>query len=314
MKSKSGASAFNFGAAKSGMPDYMVNVIPSADEPIMFSLNGCEQSQSKPIVVKNTSDEPVEIFLAANNAKTELKRGLASDAFGGMTFANGYAYGFSYDKDQMVKIDTSTWKVVDYLPRGIEVVANCGGTMWGIYWMDDEPEIVALDNNMNQTGFRFKIEEDFEYYEIAADGDNILAFGRTVDGEKFHVVAYNAKGEKVADYGYIDYIECEALAYNPIARKFWFGGYYYGNASIAYKIENGKLEMSDYFMHGPASQYFYFGFVIIAIILVKCFPIRFGIKVSRHSFSRASFCLLATHFLYRIQSLACSLASRQLST
>ena len=260
MKSKSGASAFNFGAAKSGMPDYMVNVIPSADEPIRFSLNGCEQSQSKPIVVKNTSDEPVEIFLAANNAKTELKRGLASDAFGGITFANGYAYGFSYDKGQMVKIDTSTWKVVDYLPGYLECVANCGGTMWGISWMYDEPEIVALDNNMNQTGFSFKIEEDFEYYEIAADGDNILVFGETVDGEKFHVVAYNAKGEKVADYGYIDYIECEALAYNPVARKFWFGGYYYGNASIAYKIENGKLEMSDYFMHGPASQYFYFGF------------------------------------------------------
>ena len=102
MKAKSGASAFNFGAAKSGMPDYMVNVIPSADEPIRFSLNGCEQSQSKPIVVKNTSDEPVEIFLAANNAKTELKRGVASDAFGGITFANGAATGDGRDENRIV--------------------------------------------------------------------------------------------------------------------------------------------------------------------------------------------------------------------
>ena len=252
----------------------MLNVIPN--EPFIdLDITRCGQTVTKPIVVKNTTTEPINAVI--NVPKTaQPGRKLNDDMVMNLNFVNGDAYGFVYDFSEefvgLVKYDTKTWEQVAQYPQ-FNSIAYCGNTYWGTFSGDDGGcnLVVALDENLVPTGFSFETELD--YPMVVADGDNLIVYGAEKQGEGgreylFHAMAYNTKGEKIADYGSIPMPKTEIIAYNPATRTFWFGGCRYElygdymGISVAYQINNGKLELADVIEHDDSffGYFFYVGF------------------------------------------------------
>lgn len=254
-------------------PQDMLNVIPN--EPfIELDITSCGQTVTKPIVVKNTTTEPVNAVIVAPKT-AQPSRKLNDDMVMNLTFANGDAYGFVMDFREgffgLVKYDTKTWEQVAQYPQ-FNSIAYCGNTYWGTFQGERGCNLVAaLDENLVPTGFSFETEIDRSM--VVADGDNLIVYGAEEQGENgreylFHAMAYNTKGEKIADYGSIPMPKTEIIAYNPATRTFWFGlcryeldGDYMG-ISVAYQINNGKLQLVDAINHeGSILNYFcYVGF------------------------------------------------------
>ena len=170
-------SAAKGGAAKDG-PDYGLSVVPR-DYSIEFNINLCGQTITKPIVVKNTTTEPINAVI--NAPKTaQPSRKLNDDMVLNLSFVNGAAYGFVIDYSDrffgLVKYDTETWEQVARYPQFMSI-AYCGNTYWGTFTaLDEECTLVAaLDENLVPTGFSFETEIDHPM--IAVDGDNLLVYG-----------------------------------------------------------------------------------------------------------------------------------------
>lgn len=249
----------------------MLNVIPN--EPfIELDITSCGQTVTKPIVVKNTTTEPVNAVIVAPKT-AQPSRKLNDDMVINLTFANGDAYGLVMDFREyffgLVKYDTKTWEQVARYPQ-FNSIAYCGNTYWGTFQGERGCNLVAaLDENLVPTGFSFETEIDRSM--VVADGDNLIVYGAEEQGENgreylFHAMAYNTKGEKIADYGSIPMPKTEIIAYNPATRTFWFGlcryeldGDYMG-ISVAYQINNGKLQLVDAINH-EGGMYSYFGYV-----------------------------------------------------
>ncbi|MBR5643537.1 MAG: choice-of-anchor D domain-containing protein [Salinivirgaceae bacterium] len=244
MKADNGKSATSLfkteSAAKDGPQDFMVSVVPK--EPVIeFNLSDCDQTQARPMVVKNTTDEPLDVVILSSATTFNLGRKVLDDMIWGMSIIDGYVYGYSDNYGETVQIDLATGEVVKTI-KGFDYVASAGGKMWasGI-WNDNKGfTVAALDENMNLTDFSF--ETSVRYPFIAADGDNLLVYGCV--GNKFCALSYNTSGELVADYGTIDMPSTELVAYNPATRTFWFGACVMG-MSMGVQINNGKLEVSD---------------------------------------------------------------------
>ncbi|MBO7594469.1 MAG: choice-of-anchor D domain-containing protein [Salinivirgaceae bacterium] len=259
MKAKSGESAFKAFASKSYY-DYLLNVIP-AEEEMVFNFDACEQTKTLPMVIKNTSDEPVKAIIAGEKPDYKLNP-LSEDAFMELSFVNGYAYGFSMNRNTCVKIDTSTWEVVETLSDDLYCITQWGNSLWAVKYnrYEEKGELVALDDNMNPTETAINLETDYNGFMIAADGDNLLVYGATDNYSKFHVEAYNAKGEKVTDYGSVDYNNVICPCFNPATRTIWLSGCYSGMMSLEYELGNGKLELSDAIIHYGMTPYYYVAF------------------------------------------------------
>lgn len=244
MKADNGKSATSLfkteSAAKDGPQDFMVSVVPK--EPVIeFNLSDCDQTQARPMVVKNTTDEPLDVVILSSATTFNLGRKVLDDMIWGMSIIDGYVYGYSDNYGETVQIDLATGEVVKTF-KGFDYVASAGGKMWASsIWNDNKGfTVAALDENMNLTDFSF--ETSVRYPFIAADGDNLLVYGCV--GNKFCALSYNTSGELVADYGTIDMPSTELVAYNPATRTFWFGACVMG-MSMGVQINNGKLEVSD---------------------------------------------------------------------
>ena len=262
---KSGNSIFKANASKDGGPvDYLLSVIPGPENPyITFSFDDCGQTQTKQLVVKNTTDEPVDAILISEYPYVDLKRVVFGSYLEDASVVNGYLYGWSYNYDEhdyeYVKINLETG-VVEVISGDFWDFTTCGGTIWAASW-DGEYSIVALDDNLEPTGFSFTVgDEWFDYGRLSSDGENLLVYGYNYDVMKFRVMAYNTSGELVADYGEFDAPYSEMFVCDPATRTFWIASVEY---VLGIQINNGKLEVADivspYYMEDNRLTHMAFG-------------------------------------------------------
>lgn len=240
------------GAAKDG-GDSRLTVIPNGT--LQFTLNGCGATQTRPLVIKNNSDERVSgVFRFTENGATlysdiqlgDYVYGNYSNSWNNRDIlnyfeVNGYAYAYNYDYEAVVRTNLTTGEAFKmYCTSGYyRSLAYDGKTFWAA---DYSGNIYALDADLNPTGK--KIVMGYSVL-VVWNGTELLTFER--NNYPSRVKSFDANGNLKADYGYVNCYFYYAVNYNPVTGLFWASD---DDAFITvFSFENGKITIKDVFSY-----------------------------------------------------------------
>lgn len=255
LKAEKKADSFakgNSNAAKAGGDDY-VSITPEG--PLQFTLKGCGATQTRPLVIKNNSDERVKgTFRFTDNAGNYLYSDieLGKPVFGDKKNytknkqlynyfeINGFAYAYNYYDECLVKTDLATGnQTVKYCDNGYySCLSYDGKTFWA---SDYDGNIYALDADLNPTGK--KIEVDYETH-VVWNGTELLAIERR--NSPARVKAFDTNGNLKADYGTIELYQ-KSIVYNAATGLFW-ATIDDDETIVSFSLQNGKMEIKEKFI------------------------------------------------------------------
>lgn len=240
------------GAAKDG-GDSRLTVIPNGT--LQFTLKGCGTTQTRPLVIKNNSDERVSgVFqFTENGAPLYSDIQLGDYVYGNYSSSwnnreilnyfevNGYAYAYNYNYNAIVRTNLTTGSSFRvYCPSGsYRSLAYDGKTFWAA---NNSGNIYALDADLNPTGK--KIVMGYSVL-VVWNGTELLTFER--NNYPSRVKSFDANGNLKADYGYVNCYFYYAVNYNPVTGLFWASD---DNSVITvFNFENGKLTIKNGFSY-----------------------------------------------------------------
>ena len=242
-------------AAKDGGDDRLT-LTPNGT--MQFTITNCGETKSRPLVIKNNSDERITgifQFRDANNNTLYPDIELGDSVYGEYSLSwenrdilnyfevNGYAYTYNYDYEAVVRTDLATGATIrKYTPNGNDYrsLAYDGKTFWAA---DYDGNIYALDANLDPTGK--KIELDYSVL-VVWNGTELLTFERG-SYTSSRVKSFDTNGNLKADYGTVNYYFYYSVNYNPVTGLFWTSDDYY-NTSI-FSFENGKMSIKGAFYY-----------------------------------------------------------------
>ena len=230
------------GTVKAQSSDFLLNVTPGDNSPIEFELSACDQTQTRPLVIRNTSDEPVSgIIRSETDATIELGKKISNSPYFNLVFVGNYIYAQDLmGSKQLVKLD-ATWKEIKRVSYSYKIysIAYDGKTLWA---STESGKIIALDANLNPTGVSF--ETGYEEQVIVYTGTELLTIIFDNDKNEIRVLAIDTNGNAIADYGSLpqDGIS-EICLFDPTTQTLWF----VGESSYAYNLVNGKFVNSAYY-------------------------------------------------------------------
>ena len=246
-----------FGKAKSDAAkdggDSRLTLTPNGT--MQFTINSCDETKSRPLVIKNNSDERITGIFQFQDAQTGnyLYPDLGDYVFNHPDIwynyeilnyfeVNGYAYTFSYYNDFLVKTDLATGAATyKYCQSGTyRSLAYDGKTFWAA---DYDGNIYALDADLNPTGK--KIEVGYSVL-VVWNGTELLTFERG-SYTSSRVKSFDTNGNLKADYGTVNYYFYYSVNYNPVTGLFWTSDDYC-NTSV-FSFENGEMSIKDLFYY-----------------------------------------------------------------
>ena len=248
-----------FGKAKSNAAkdggDYRLTLTPNGT--MQFTINSCDETKSRPLVIKNNSDEQISgifQFRDANNNTLYPDIELGDSVYGEYSLSwenrdilnyfevNGYAYTYNYDYEAVVRTDLSTGATIrKYTPDGNDYrsLAYDGKTFWAA---DYDGNIYALDADLNPTGK--KIEVGYSVL-VVWNGTELLAFEKSEYPSR--VKSFDTNGNLKADYGTVNYSFYYSVNYNPVTGLFWASDY--SSNTFVFSFENGKMSIKGAFYY-----------------------------------------------------------------
>ncbi len=231
---------FKNNAAKAS-DDYLLNVTPS-DEEMSITFSKCDDVKSRPLVIKNTSDQTINGTLLFNSsADVELGDTVFEkhDDRTNKDITNYFkigGYSYSANSGALVKTDLATGNQIvkwneddDY-----QGLAYDGKTFWtscGNY-------IYALDANLNPTGKKIFVGYSSS---VAYDGKNLVIFGKN---SADLVKAFDTNGNLVADYGHFPF-SAYAATFDANTGLFWICD----EISLGVKLADGKVNIEQVFYY-----------------------------------------------------------------
>lgn len=232
------ASLFVVGSAGTALAqsDYLLSATPIGDGPIEFKLSACDQTQTRPLVIKNNTDEPISGIIASQNAKIELGNKVAEMPYLNLAFAENYVYAMNLMNNAIIKLNASTWEEEKSIKPNESVysIAYDGKTLWA---STESGKIVAYDANLNPTGASF--ETGYDGQLIVYSGTELLAIVFDEANNEVRVIAIDTKGQKTADYGTLPQDGVgEMCTFDPKTQTLWFVG---SENLYAYNLSHGKF-------------------------------------------------------------------------
>lgn len=256
LKTEQKADSFakgNSNAAKDGGDDRLT-IIPNGT--LQFNITGCGATQTRPLVIKNNSDEQINgVFRFQDNNHNTLYSDiqLGDYVYGNYSVSwnnreilnyfevNGYAYAYNNNYNAIVRTNITTGSSFRvYCPSGsYRSLAYDGKTFWAA---NNSGNIYALDADLNPTGK--KIEVGYSVL-VVWNGTELLTFER--NNYPSRVKSFDANGNLKADYGYVNCYFYYAVNYNPVTGLFWASD---DNSVITvFNFENGKLTIKNGFSY-----------------------------------------------------------------
>lgn len=231
------------GIVRAQSSDFLLNVTPDDNGPIEFELSACNQTQTRPLVIRNTSDETISgIIRSETDATIELGNRISSSPYFNPVFVKNYIYAQDLmGNKQLVKLDANTWKEIKRVSYSYKIysIAYDGETLWA---STENGKIIALDANLNPTGISF--ETGYEEQVIVYTGTELLTIVFDNDKKEIRVLAIDTNGNIITDYGTLpqDGVS-EICLFDPTTQTLWFAG----ESSYAYNLVNGKFVNSAHF-------------------------------------------------------------------
>ncbi|MBR3567529.1 MAG: T9SS type A sorting domain-containing protein [Salinivirgaceae bacterium] len=230
-------------AAKDGpipmMGDHILNVTPAI--PLQFTFNKCDEVKSRPLVIKNPSDETINAFLTfGSKAGIELGDTVFDDYSNynncyilNYFEVNGFGYAANGDEPYLIKTDLATGNQIEKYnnDEGYRGLAYDGK----LFWTSSGNYLIALDANLNPTGKQIYV--GYRAF-VAFDGTNLIA--AEIYTTPTRVKAFDTNGNLVADYGTFP-MEGFGLAYEPATGLFWMST---EGASIGFNLADGKVNIA----------------------------------------------------------------------
>ena len=239
--------------ATKGGDDDRLRITPT-DENIVFTLSGCEQTKTRPLVIKNNGAETVSAILGSTQSQPVFTSIAVNNQYAGITFVDDYAYAIdNWWGERLVKIDLKDWSVVDVSVPFADCYYSGMAYDGNNFWLseDDGPTTVyAFDKNFKPTGASF--DPGFECV-VVYNGTEILAV-EMYSGISTRIYSYNTKGEKIADYGTIP-MSVDRAAFDLTTNTLWVGN---GDYDMGLKLENGQFLPTNIFM--SSTEHYLAGF------------------------------------------------------
>ena len=230
-------------AAKSGDNDQLR--ITPADENIVFTLTGCEQTKTRPLVIKNNGAETVSAVFVPSQPQPVFTSIAVNNQYAGITFVDDYAYAIdNWWGERLVKLDLKDWSVVDISVPFADCYYSGMAYDGNNFWLseDDGPTTVyAFDKNFKPTGASF--DPGFGCI-VVYTGTEILAIEMYNYTGATRTCSYNTKGEKIADYGIIP-MPVDRAAFDLTTNTLWVGN---GTYDMGLKLENGQFLPTNMFL------------------------------------------------------------------
>lgn len=232
-------------ATKDGDDDRL-RITPT-DENIVFTLSGCEQTKTRPLVIKNNGAETVSAILGSTQSQPVFTSIAVNNQYAGITFVDGYAYAIdNWWGERIVKLDLKDWSVVNVSVPFADCYYSGMAYDGNNFWLseDDGPTTVyAFDKNFKPTGASF--DPGFECV-VVFTGTEILAIEMYNYSGASRTYSYNTKGKKIADYGIIP-IPVDRAAFDLTTNTLWVGN---GSYDMGLKLENGQFLPTNIFRSG----------------------------------------------------------------
>ena len=218
------------------MPDNILSVTPAM--PLQFTFDKCDDVKSRPLVIKNPSDETIDAFIMfQNEADIELGDTVFEDYDSwdnryilNYFEINGFGYAASGNDPYLVKTNLATGNQIEkYGDEGYLGLAYDGK----LFWTASGNYLIALDANLNPTGKQIYVGYNAN---VAFDGTNLITLES--DNRPARVKAFDTNGNLVADYGTF-IAGGYGLTYDPNTGLFWVAI----EGSAAFRLVDGKAKL-----------------------------------------------------------------------
>ena len=218
------------------MPDNILSVTPAM--PLQFTFDKCDDVKSRPLVIKNPSDETIDAFIMfQNEADIELGDTVFEDYDSwnnryilNYFEINGFGYAASGNDPYLVKTNLATGGQMEkYCEEGYVGLAYDGK----LFWTASGSYLIALDANLNPTGKQIYLGYNAN---VAFDGTNLITLES--DNRPARVKAFDTNGNLVADYGTF-IAGGYGLTYDPNTGLFWVAI----EGSAAFRLVDGKAKL-----------------------------------------------------------------------
>lgn len=213
--------------------------------PIDFYLDGCNQTQTRAVVVKNVSDEPISATLLSENAKAELGAKISNTAYFSMTEIDGSLYAIDYNMEGVpVKLNAKTFEV-----EQVSTLYYCysmaydGTNLWIVnaYNESDMSKIMAYNTDFEPTGVSF--ETGFSAPAMVVfTGEYLIAVELNWSDGPSHVATFDLEGNQLAQYT-LSFPAQMGMAYDAETGLLWVPAW---GSLYGVRLQDDKLKIAEY--------------------------------------------------------------------
>ncbi|MBO7497188.1 MAG: T9SS type A sorting domain-containing protein [Salinivirgaceae bacterium] len=226
--------------------DNILSVTPAM--PLQFTFDKCDDVKSRPLVIKNPTDETIDAFLMfQSNSDVELGDTIFEEYNDwnnryiiNYFEVNGFGYAASGDDPYLIKTNLATGsQITKWCDNGYMGLAYDGN----LFWTASGNYLIALDANLNPTGRQINVGYNAC---VAFDGTNLITLEQSYE-RPARIKAFDTDGNLVADYGTF-FIGGGALTYDPNTGLFWAAT----EGCFAFSLADGKATLEAVLYYGCA--------------------------------------------------------------
>ncbi|MBO7495026.1 MAG: choice-of-anchor D domain-containing protein [Salinivirgaceae bacterium] len=208
--------------------------------PIDFYLDGCNQTQTRAVVVKNVSDEPISATLLSENAKAELGAKISNTAYFSMTEVDGSLYAIDYNMEGVpVKLNAKTFEVEQQSTLYYCYSMAYDGT--NLWITGEDTKAVAYNTNFEPTGVSFKTGFSNPAM-LVFTGEYLIAVELNWSDGPSHVATFDLEGNQLAQYT-LSFPAQMGMAYDAETGLLWVPAW---GSLYGIRLQDDKLKIAEY--------------------------------------------------------------------